>query len=138
MYGARAHQCLGPAGQLAFAVAADGLGRLDVTEGHGDLGDRPGPELFAAAAFALDHPAALTPRFFHVSLPAPSLLRQAGQVNVLRRAEGRMPSAWRYLATVRRAILIWSRRRISAMAWSDSGSCGCSSATIARIFSFTV
>ena len=34
----------------------------------------------------------------------------------LRLADGRMPNAWRYFATVRRAMLILSRRRISAIA----------------------
>jgi len=51
-----------------------------------------------------------------------------------RLADGRIPSACRYFATVRRAMLILSRRRISAIAWSESGLWDCSTVTIARIF----
>src|ERR1700677_1124017 len=122
MHRARAHQGLGHVAKLAFRVLADRLGRLDVTEGHGDLRDRPRLELLAAMQFAFDHPVALACRLFRRHLGPLFRGRQAGQLTILRRAEGRMPSAWRYLATVRRAILIWSRRRTSAMAWSDSGS----------------
>src|SRR5512146_709852 len=62
MHGARAHQSLGHVAEFAFPVPADRLGRFDVTEGHGDPGDRPRLDLLATAQFAFDHPVALARR----------------------------------------------------------------------------
>src|SRR5438128_1443344 len=65
MHGAGALQRLGYVAKLALAVLADCLCRLDVTEGHGDLCDRPRFERLAAVQFALYRPAAFARRLFH-------------------------------------------------------------------------
>src|SRR5437868_11383937 len=119
MHGAGALESLGDVAQLAFAVLADCVGRIDVTESHRDLCGRPRLERLATAQFAFYRPAAFARWLFHHHTKHPffatpfrhrfMLLQQHDQPTFLRRAEGRMPSAWRYLATVRRAILIWSR-----------------------------
>src|SRR5262249_13765427 len=119
--------------EFALRIAAQCAARVDVPKrnrhGGGDRAARRAPPL-------ANHPFALSfGSLLHCSFAfRPEHLHPT----CLRFADGRMPSACRYLATVRRAILICLARSISAIAWSESGLSGSSAVTSARIFSLTV
>ena len=94
MHGARAHQCLSHVGELAFPITADRLGRLDVTKGHGHVGNRPGLELLAAAEFAFDRgpdSRPLSARALMVGLAAAQLLLYVAQENIEAGLAGSQP-----------------------------------------------
>src|ERR1700740_868540 len=105
MHGAWALQRLGDVSKLALAVLADCLGRLDVTESHGYLRDRPCLERLAAAQFAFYPPAAFSRLLFHRHLAtsfSPPLFRH-----------GSLSSLFP-VATKRSAHLLAARRRQDA------------------------
>src|SRR5271168_5166659 len=119
--------------EFSFRVEPDRIGRLDMPKGYRHFGCRRAcdsrctPRLSrgrAAVALLLDFT-------HHVS-------RAERHPICLRFADGGIPIACRYLATVRRAMLICLARSISAIAWSDNGFCGVSAVTIPRICSLTV